>query len=54
MLKKLSLGLAASTAAIIGWSTVTATPAQADAVADFYKGKTVRIISAAGAGGGFG
>ena len=54
MLKKLSLGFAASAAAIIGLSAVTATPAQADSVADFYKGKTVRIVAAAGAGGGFG
>jgi len=39
--------------ALIGAVAATAGPAQADAIADFYKGKTVTIIVAAGPGGNY-
>ncbi len=42
-----SAGIAAVLAAVL------AGPASADAVADFYKGKTVRLVSGGSAGGGF-
>ncbi|MFT5485464.1 MAG: tripartite-type tricarboxylate transporter receptor subunit TctC [Paracoccaceae bacterium] len=41
-------GLAVATLAAIGF----AAPAAADAVADFYKGKTITVVVAAGPGGG--
>jgi tripartite-type tricarboxylate transporter receptor subunit TctC len=44
--------LSAVTGAAIGLG-VSATAAQADAVADFYKGKTLRVIVASSAGGGY-
>lgn len=44
--------LSAITGAAIGLG-VSATAAQADAVADFYKGKTLRVIVASSAGGGY-
>ena len=44
--------LSAITGVAIGLG-VSATAAQADAVADFYKGKTLRVIVASSAGGGY-
>ena len=44
--------LSVVTGAAIGLG-VSATAAQADAVADFYKGKTLRVIVASSAGGGY-
>ena len=41
-------GLAVAALAIAGF----AAPAAADAVADFYKGKTITVVVAAGPGGG--
>ncbi len=50
MLKSWKYGVAIGMAA----STMLAAPALADAVADFYRGRTVTMIVGAGAGGGFG
>lgn len=44
--------LSVMTGAALGLG-VSATAAQADAVADFYKGKTLRVIVASSAGGGY-
>ena len=51
-MKKYNKSVSVIIASIIGLGTVTA--AQADAVKDFYKGKTVKIYVGAGAGGGYG
>ncbi len=51
MSKKWKLG-AAGVALIAG--AMLATPASADAIADFYKGKTVKIIFGFGVGGTYG
>jgi len=40
-------------AALVAAACFTGTPASADAVADFYKGNTIRFIIGAGAGGGY-
>jgi tripartite-type tricarboxylate transporter receptor subunit TctC len=37
----------------VGFLMTAASPAVADAVADFYKSKTVTIVTGGGAGGGF-
>lgn len=47
--KPLSASLAA--AALMSTGALLATPASADAVADFYNDKTIKIIVAAGPGG---
>jgi len=49
--RKLSVSISALT--LLGALAVSSGPAVADAVADFYKGKTVTIIVAAGPGGNY-
>ena len=52
MMRWKSLSLLAFVSTSLG--VVCAGPVQADAVADFYRGKTVTLIVGSGAGGGFG
>lgn len=51
MLRRLTLGVASLA---IAAGTFAALPAKADAIADFYKGKTLRLIYGFGAGGTYG
>lgn len=52
MMRRRTLALFAFASAGLG--VVCAGPVQADAAADFYRGRTVTIIVGSGAGGGFG